>query len=229
MNTPTVLVVAKAPVPGLAKTRVAQTIGDVLAADLAAAALLDTLEVAGSVGLPVVVALTGALEAAARSEEIGDALAAFTVVEQRGEGFGERLAAAHHDAEIGHGVIQIGMDSPQLAAVDLWVAAEALDTHDAAVGPAIDGGWWLLALRSAVHAKILTAVPMSQADTGRLTVDALVGAGAEVRMLRPLKDVDTWADAVELAARYPQLRTSAVVRRAELTQAVLQQAVEALR
>ena len=42
MTSPTLLVVAKAPVPGLAKTRIAQTIGDDAAAELAAAALLDT-------------------------------------------------------------------------------------------------------------------------------------------------------------------------------------------
>lgn len=212
MSTPTVLVVAKAPVPGLAKTRVAKTVGDQVAADLAAAALLDTLEVVGAVGWPVVVAMTGDLDAASRSDEIRSALAPFTVIEQRGDGLGERLAAAHKDADGGHGVVQIGMDTPQLAAVDLLVAGEALDTHDAAVAPADDGGWWLLALRTPVLAKVLATVPMSQHDTGRLTIDSLIGASADVVTLRPLADVDTWPDALALAVGYPHLRTAAVVR-----------------
>jgi len=213
MNGPTMLVVAKAPVPGLAKTRVARTVGEDVAADLAAAALLDTLEVVGSVGWPVVVAMTGDLALASRSEEICAALAPFRVVAQRGEGLGERLAAAHEDADGGHGVVQVGMDTPQLAAADLRAAAKALGSHDAAVAPADDGGWWLLALRNAVLAKMLPTVPMSHPDTCRFTVDALIESGADVVMLRPLADVDTWEDALGLAADYPHLRTSAVVRR----------------
>ncbi len=212
MTSPTVLVVAKAPVPGLAKTRVAKTVGDHAAADLAAAALLDTLDVVGSVGWPVVVAMAGDLGAASRSVEIRAALAPYTVIPQRGDGFGERLAAAHNDADGGHGVVQVGMDTPQLAAVDLLLAGQALESHDVAVGPAEDGGWWLLALRTPVHAKVLANVPMSRPNTGRLTVDALIEAGADVMMLRPLADVDTWEDARALALEHPRLRTSAVVR-----------------
>ncbi|MBX9920944.1 MAG: glycosyltransferase, partial [Mycolicibacterium frederiksbergense] len=61
----TVLVVAKAPVPGLAKTRLAAAVGDMMAADIAAAALLDTLDAVAAA--PVsrrVVALTGDLRMA---------------------------------------------------------------------------------------------------------------------------------------------------------------------
>lgn len=214
IHPPTVLVVAKAPVPGLAKTRVAKTVGDLVAADLAAAALLDTLEVVGSLAWPVVVAMTGDIKAASRCGQIREALAPFVVIEQRGETFGERLAAAHHDADGGFGVVQIGMDAPQLAAVDLVIAGEALETHDSVVGPADDGGWWLLALRSAVRANVLTNVPMSHPDTCRLTVAALIDAGADVAMIRSLADMDTWQDALDLAAGYPRLCTSAVVRQA---------------
>lgn len=211
MTSPTILVVAKAPVPGFAKTRLARTVGDTAAAELAAAALLDTLEVVGSVGWPVVVAMTGDLDAGVRAEDIRAALSSFTVIAQRGDGLGERLAAAHLDADSGHGVVQIGMDTPQVAAVDIHVADEALDTHDAAIGPAEDGGWWLLALRNPLHAKVLAGVPMSTGDTCRLTVDALTEAGATIQMLRPLDDIDTWDDALALAVGYPHLRTSAVV------------------
>jgi len=212
MTAPTVLVVAKAPVPGLAKTRVAKTVGERVAAELAAAALLDTLEAVGSLGWPVVVAMTGELMAAARSDEIQQALAPFTVVPQRGTEFGERLAMAHEDAGSGQGVVQVGMDTPQLTAADLMVAGEALEMYDAAVAPAHDGGWWLLALRSPVYGKVLPTVPMSRPDTCELTVGALIGAGADVGMLRRLGDVDSWEDALVLADGYPDLRMSAVVR-----------------
>ena len=109
MNDPTLLVVAKAPVPGLAKTRIAATIGDAAAAELAAAALLDTLETVVALGWPVVVAMTGDLGEAARTDEITRALSGVRVIAQRGEGLGERLAHAHADADGGHGVVQVGM------------------------------------------------------------------------------------------------------------------------
>ena len=119
MSRPTVLVVAKAPVPGLAKTRIAADGRHDAAADLAAAALLDTLDTAVGSGMTVVVALTGDLDRAARADELRAVLAGLVVVPQVGTTFGERLAQAHLDADGGHGVVQVGMDSPQLRADDL--------------------------------------------------------------------------------------------------------------
>jgi glycosyltransferase A (GT-A) superfamily protein (DUF2064 family) len=80
-----VLVVAKAPVPGLAKTRLAASVGNQAAADIAAAALLDTLDaVADAAVAQRVVALTGSLDDACAADEIRSRLADFTVVAQRG-------------------------------------------------------------------------------------------------------------------------------------------------
>lgn len=110
----TILVVAKAPVPGLAKTRLAATLGDHGAADLAAAALLDTLDAVAATPVAArVVALTGDLDAACRAAAIRDRLGVFTVIDQRGEDFACRLANAHADAAAAVGarpVLQIGMD-----------------------------------------------------------------------------------------------------------------------
>ena len=74
----TLLVISKAPVPGLAKTRLAATVGEQAAADIAAATLLDTLDAV--VATPVqarVVALTGDLDQASCSAEIRSRLSAF--------------------------------------------------------------------------------------------------------------------------------------------------------
>ena len=87
-----VLVVAKAPVPGQAKTRLAAGVGDQAAAEIAAAA------VAAAPVAERVVALTGELDAADRADEIRARLADFTVVPQRGADFAARLANAHVDA-----------------------------------------------------------------------------------------------------------------------------------
>ena len=81
------------------QTRLAATIGDRVAAEIAAAALLDTLDaVAAAHVIARVVALTGDLAGAAAGTEIRHRLEAFTVIEQRGDSFADRLANAHADA-----------------------------------------------------------------------------------------------------------------------------------
>ncbi|MGI9083920.1 MAG: TIGR04282 family arsenosugar biosynthesis glycosyltransferase [Aeromicrobium sp.] len=208
MTAPTVLVVAKAPVPGLAKTRIACDVGDVAAADLAAAALLDTLHTATASGLSVVVALTGDLGAGARSHEIGALLDELVVVPQVGDSFGDRLARAHLDADAGHGVVQVGMDSPQIRVDDLTEAASLFTDHSSVLGPAEDGGWWLLGVRRGSDASALASVEMSTASTGQHTMEVLPGPTA---LLRTLRDVDTWHDACAVAADVPGSRFAAAV------------------
>lgn len=189
------LVVAKAPVPGLAKTRLAASIGDDAAADVAAAALLDTLDavVAASVTRRVV-AFTGDLTKAARAAEIRELLASFVVIEQRGDGFAERLVHAHADASAGLPVLQIGMDTPQVTAELLSGSARQLLDGDAVLGMAGDGGWWALGVSAATTAQCLADIPMSRSDTGAQTLAALRATGAEVTLLPELDDVDTIDD-----------------------------------
>ncbi|OFJ50970.1 TIGR04282 family arsenosugar biosynthesis glycosyltransferase [Mycolicibacterium grossiae] len=193
----TALVVAKAPVPGLAKTRLAASIGPEAAADVAAAALLDTLDAVLASSLSGrVVAFTGDLDRACRSAEIRARLADVTVVEQRGEDFAERLVGAHADAAAatGHPVLQIGMDTPQVSGPLLTRCARTLLAEPAILGMARDGGWWVLGLHDPRVAQCLRAVPMSQADTGEQTLRALVAAGVTPALVEELADIDTIAD-----------------------------------
>ncbi|MGE2714303.1 TIGR04282 family arsenosugar biosynthesis glycosyltransferase [Mycolicibacterium litorale] len=194
----TALVVAKAPVPGEAKTRLAATIGFEMAAVIAAAALLDTLDAV--LATPVsarVVALTGDLDGVHSPEVLRAKLTEFTVVDQRGDSFAERLANAHADAAVAVGdrpIVQIGMDTPQVTADLLSRCAQTLLGADAVLGPAHDGGWWLLGVQTAAMADCLRDVPMSRDDTGELTRIALQDRGINVVMVDELADVDTAAD-----------------------------------
>lgn len=215
---PVCLVLAKAPVPGFAKTRLCPPATPAQAAAVAAAALLDTLDAVLASGLRPVVALTGALAEATARDDVAKALESCTVIPQRGDDLATRVANAHADAAARHPgapVVQIGMDTPQLTATTLTTAAELLlgDGRDAVIGPAVDGGWWALGLRDSRRAAVLRDIPMSIPDTGRLTRQALTAAGLRVADLAELRDVDTMADARQVAAEMPHGRFPAAVAR----------------
>jgi glycosyltransferase A (GT-A) superfamily protein (DUF2064 family) len=212
------LVLAKAPEAGRVKTRLCPPLTPYEAADLAAAALLDTLEAAAGVpGARAVVALTGRMAAAARAGELAAALCAVPTPAQRGPDLGHRIAAAHHAAARllpGRPVLQLGMDTPQAGPALLTEAAaplRRLGRLDALVGLATDGGWWALGLRDPLNAAAIAGVPTSRADTGERTVRALRAAGLRVGLLPVLTDVDTAADAVAVAGAAPSTRFAAAV------------------
>lgn len=200
-----VLVLAKAPVPGRVKTRLGADVGHERAADLAAAALLDTLAAATSAARECHLALDGDLTDAVRGEEIRDQLSGWTVSPQRGDGFAQRLVNAHHDAGPGL-VVQIGMDTPHATAGDLVAAADALGGDDVVLGPAPDGGWWTLVRRDPAAARPLGLVAMSTPTTYDDTRAALQRAGLSVGTTATLRDVDTVADAEAVAALAPGTR-----------------------
>jgi glycosyltransferase A (GT-A) superfamily protein (DUF2064 family) len=214
----TLLVVAKAPEPGRAKTRLAATVGDRVAADVAAAALLDTLDAVAAAPVAArVVALTGDLDTAVGAAEIRQRLESFTVIPQRGDDFADRLANAHADAADGHPVLQIGMDTPQVTAGLLADCARRLLEAPAVLGLARDGGWWVLGVRTPAAAECLRTVPMSQPDTGELTLKTLRDNGIDVSPVQRLADFDVVDDiaAVRDACR-PASRFARVTRAAGL-------------
>ena len=215
----TLLVVAKAPEPGRAKTRLAATVGDRVAADIAAAALLDTLDAVAAAPVAArVVALTGDLDAAAGAAEIRQRLESFTVIEQRGDDFADRLANAHADSGFGgYPVLQIGMDTPQVTADLLTGCARRLLESPAVLGLACDGGWWVLGVGTPAMAECLRTVPMSQPDTGELTLKALRDNGIDVTPVERLADFDVVDDiAVVRDACGPASRFARVTRAAGL-------------
>ncbi|OBK73743.1 glycosyltransferase involved in cell wall biogenesis [Mycobacterium sp. 1274761.0] len=195
------VVIAKAPVPGFAKTRLAAAVGDQAAADIAAAMLLDTLDAVKATPVQErVVALTGDLDHASRSAEIRSRLTALRVIEQRGDDFSARLANAIVDAATIAGrrpVLLIASDTPQVTAELLTECAQSLLSTDVVFGLARDGGWWVLGVTDPAMADCLHTIPTSRSYTGPTTLEALQRNGLAVTLVDELSDVDT-ADDVEL-------------------------------
>jgi uncharacterized protein len=198
-----VLVVAKSPVAGRVKTRLGAEIGMAFAADVAAAALLDTMAVCRASFGPdaCLLSLSGDFADAVRGDELARAADGWSVARQRGSTFAERLANSHLDVPPGGPVVQVGMDTPQLTQELLAAVAAAAERHDAVLGPAEDGGWWALALRRPRAARSLHDVAMSMPSTYEDTRRALVGEGLEVAAATTLRDVDTVADGDAVAAQ----------------------------
>jgi rSAM/selenodomain-associated transferase 1 len=202
-----VVVIAKEPVPGRVKTRLTPPFSPRQAADLAGAALADTLAAAaGAPAVRHVIALDGTP---------GRWLPASSpVLAQRGGGLDERIAAALDDAyrELAVPVVLIGMDTPQVTPALLEAALRPLadGTADAVFGPAADGGFWLLGLRRPDPSLVL-GVPMSTAATGVTQVARLAWAGLRIHWLPLLRDVDTAADAYAVAAEAPGSRFAAAL------------------
>ncbi len=173
------MVIAKEPVPGRVKTRLTPAYTPAEAAELAEAALADTLAAVASVSVTRrILALAGS---PGRWLPPG-----FDVIAQRGGGLDERLAWALADALVTSPdpLVFIGMDTPQVTPALLAQAVEPLvsGTADATFGMAEDGGFWLLGLREIDPALVL-GVPMSREDTGAVQLARLHHAGLRVRML----------------------------------------------
>jgi rSAM/selenodomain-associated transferase 1 len=190
-----VIVIAKEPRPGRAKTRLCPPCTPAQAAALAEAALADTLA--------AVAAVPAARRVLALDGEPGPWLPdGYEVVAQRGDGLDERLA--HAFAGVDGPALLIGMDTPQVTAPLLVRALRRLLARgvDAVLGPALDGGFWALGLRRPDPA-LLTGVPMSTAETGRAQRERLLAHGLDVAMLPALRDVDRFGDAQAVAAEAP--------------------------
>jgi glycosyltransferase A (GT-A) superfamily protein (DUF2064 family) len=126
--------------------------------------------------------------------------AGIAVLEQRGAGLDERLAAAF--ADVGGPALLIGMDTPQVTPALLADGLARLRRSDAVLGRAPDGGYWAIGLRAA-SSEHFHGVPMSAATTGAAQLARLREHGLTVDELPWQRDVDTIADAFHIAASCP--------------------------
>lgn len=197
------LVLAKAPRAGFVKTRLCPPLTSVQAAELAEAALLDTLA--------VVAATPVAHRALVLDGEPGAWIPpGIEVVAQRSGGLAARLADAF--ADISRPALLIGMDTPQVTPRLLSESLDRLEEPkcDAVLGHTEDGGYWAIGLRRA-DPRVFAGVPMSSECTGAAQLARLRELGLRVGQLPELRDVDRYEDAVTVAREAPATRFAAAV------------------
>lgn len=190
-NASRVVVFLKAPRPGAVKTRLAGTLGP--AAACAAYRRLVEALLANLAPLPRVELCFTPAEAGAEIQPW--VRPGWLTCPQVGGDLGERLHAAfaeHFETDALHVVI-IGSDCPDVTATDIEDAWLALEGHDVVLGPALDGGYWLIGLRAPQPA-LFTGIPWSTDRVFGETMCRAREAGLRVALLRELADVDTAAD-----------------------------------
>ena len=192
-----VVVFARAPELGAVKTRLASDIGHAHA--LQVYRILGARAIAAACAVPdarVEVHFTPSTGRALVVDWLRKIVAGpaelFTQVEGS---LGDRMAAAIEGALArgAQAVAVIGTDCPALDAAVIDRALAAVEGADVALGPADDGGYYLVAVR-AHHPALFTGIPWSSPDTLRCTLDAAQRAGLRVALLDTLMDVDTGED-----------------------------------
>ena len=194
------IVFAKAPVAGLAKTRLIPALGAEGAAALAARLLRHTLAQGAAAGF-------GALELCATPDATHPALVAAArehgaALATQGEGdLGARMQRALGRRLTAHArVLLIGTDAPALDAAVLHQAATALATHDAVFVPALDGGYALVGLSAHAPERVFAGIAWSTTQVMTTTLERVAELGLRTALLAPLPDVDEPADLIHLPA-----------------------------
>lgn len=188
----------KSPRPGAVKTRLAKTLG----ADAACAAyraLVETLlrRLATVENVELCYSPDDA-----RQEIVFWLREGWRAAPQGPGDLGERLERAFRNAFANGArrVIVIGSDCPDITNVDLEEGWSALQSNGVVLGPAVDGGYWLIGLRAPQPA-LFADMPWSTSALLQATLDRCADAGLRVQLLRTLSDVDTEQDWREFLAR----------------------------
>lgn len=196
MMTGRIQIFAKAPLPGLAKSRLIPALGSEGAALLQAHFIRHTLATTVQTQLPT------ELWCAPDKNHPAFIAAAHTfsvyLYQQEGDDLGERMnRALTAGLSRGGPAVLIGTDCPMLTVDDLHEAFYALAKHDAVLGPSADGGYYLIGLNSP-QPQLFSEMPWSTSSVLNETRTRLNSAGLRWHELRTLHDIDTPADLIHL-------------------------------
>ena len=225
------VVFAKAPIPGQAKTRLCPPLTPDEAATVHGSFVIDTLERTRTAVTKFRLSADRYLACAPSS-----ALAFFKIMEERqavrlldqeGDDLGARMHGVFEKLFAGgYGrVIIVGTDVPSLPLSAYQEAIELLSRHDLVLGPAVDGGYYLIGLKKSAAA-LFDDIPWSTDRVLALTMERAAGLGLIVGQLPEWRDVDTIEDlktlieASRLDARKPKQEQSFSARTAGALQLI---------
>jgi len=193
----TLVILAKAPKPGMVKTRLTESLPSPAVTALYRCLLEDTLALATSLTNVEVVVMCPESD----QDELAHLLGSTArVVAQKGEGLAAGLTSVfrHFTATGRKHVIAFNSDSPHLAPSVLDSAFEILATHDVVVGPTDDGGYYLVGAKAA-HPALFESDRMGT----RSALDRLLTRTKLLELstgfTEPFYDIDVASDLIRLA------------------------------
>jgi hypothetical protein len=209
------VIFAKAPIPGQVKTRLCPPLIPDEAATLHGSFVLDTLErtktVVTKLKLPVDRYLACAPASTHVFFKIMEERQGVKLINQVGDDLGARMNQAF-ETLFAHGyrnILLMGTDVPTLPLDHFKQALTQLENHDLVLGPALDGGYYLIGLKR-MAPELFADIPWSTNQVLKLTQEKAVTLGLLTALLQPWRDVDTpddlqaLIDASTAEARKPQ-------------------------
>lgn len=194
-----IVIIAKAPRPGYAKTRLIPALGAQGAAALAQQMLRHAVHIA-------LQADVGPVELCAAPDQHDPAWTAMALPTRlmwsdQGDGdLGERMArAALRTLHRGESVLLIGTDCPQMDTSHLQRAAASLQNADACMTPTLDGGYALLGLNQ-FHSSLFNDMPWSTAAVAAETRRRAAAIPWTLHLMNTLRDMDEPDDLLALPA-----------------------------
>jgi len=219
MSNTALVIIARYPASGKTKTRLGRTIGNDRAATLYQAFLTDFAQRFSGEAYDVHWAYTPPeANFPAFIATLAPSYAQYmTYFPQQGADLGSRL---HHAFKETHKrgferTILISSDSPHISLATIGNAYKALDHADIVLGPAEDGGYYLIAMHQPHD--VFTGIPMSTSVVCQMTIDLAQRQELLVRLLHPLLDIDELPDLLRLAELLQENPTLAPATAAHLS------------
>jgi uncharacterized protein len=200
----TLVIMAKAPKPGMVKTRLARSLPVEAVTELYRCLLNDTLALAQSLGSSLGTVEVAIMCPASDVEELTQLARGQSevgIVAQKGEGLAAALTSvfAHFAATGRQRVVAFNSDSPHLPASVLQSAFETLSGHDVVVGPTHDGGYYLVGAKAA-HPALFNGDGMGTKSALEALLARARGLQLSVGYTDPFYDIDVADDLTRLAA-----------------------------
>ncbi|TAL37503.1 MAG: glycosyltransferase [Spirochaetes bacterium] len=196
-----IIVFIKLPGAVPVKTRLGTEIGNDRAAALYRRFVEDEMEILAASGADIIVACDPPGGIPGAELWLGGA---FAYAEQGAGDLGERMSAALARAfGMGYGrALLVGSDIPDLPGPMIAQTLSALDSHDAVIGPASDGGYFLVGFNArSFEPRIFADIPWSTETVLAYTTNRLRQYGKSFHLLPAWHDVDSWGDLERLLAR----------------------------
>ena len=185
MHASVCIVMCKAPELGKVKTRLAAEIGNAQALRVYEALLRITLQSSTSSTWETVLAVDGDRTRMPQHSH--------RTIAQRGDELGVRICNAIIDAGSYERIVVIGADAPRVTHRHIADAFHALESHDVVLGPATDGGYWLIGMQQ-LHPDLFADIPWSTDRVLACTLERCEQHARTVALLETLSDIDVRAD-----------------------------------